>query len=143
MAPTVIAYNEIYNAIQNGVIQAAENEALGVEQMKFYEVGPNISLTQHAITIRPICFERQDVQPAAGGSAGRDLQGGQGGRRVRPQARIERGSRAAGEAGEGGQAEARGVHRPRPAAEAHRAGAAEYAKSVGAEAVFARINAIK
>jgi tripartite ATP-independent transporter DctP family solute receptor len=56
MAPTVIAYNEIYNAIQNGVIQAGENEAAGVEQMKFYEVGPNLALTQHAITIRPLCF---------------------------------------------------------------------------------------
>ena len=56
MAPTVIAYNEIYNAIQNGVIQAGENEAAGVEQMKFYEVGPNLSMTQHAITIRPLCF---------------------------------------------------------------------------------------
>jgi len=56
MAPTVIAYNEIYNAIQNGVIQAGENEAAGVEQMKFYEVGPNLAMTQHAITIRPLCF---------------------------------------------------------------------------------------
>ena len=56
MSPTVIAYNEIYNAIQNGVIQAGENEAAGVEQMKFYEVGPNLAMTQHAITIRPLCF---------------------------------------------------------------------------------------
>jgi tripartite ATP-independent transporter DctP family solute receptor len=56
MAPTVIAYNEVYNAIQNGVIQAGENEAAGVEQMKFYEVGPNLSMTEHAITIRPLCF---------------------------------------------------------------------------------------
>jgi tripartite ATP-independent transporter DctP family solute receptor len=56
MAPTVIAYNEVYNAIQNGVISAGENEAAGVEAMKFYEVGPNLSITQHAITIRPICF---------------------------------------------------------------------------------------
>ena len=56
MSPTVIAYDEIYNAIQNGVIAAGENEAAGVEAMKFYEVGPNINLTQHAITIRPICF---------------------------------------------------------------------------------------
>jgi TRAP-type C4-dicarboxylate transport system substrate-binding protein len=55
-APTVIAYTEIYNAIQTGVIQAAENEAAGLEQMKFYEVGPNISLTRHAITVRPVCF---------------------------------------------------------------------------------------
>jgi tripartite ATP-independent transporter DctP family solute receptor len=56
MSPTVIAYNEVYNAIQNGVIQAGENEAAGVEQMKFYEVGPNLTMTEHAITIRPICF---------------------------------------------------------------------------------------
>ena len=56
MAPTVIAYNEIYNAIQNGVIQAGENEAAGVAQMRFYEVGPNLDMTQHAITIRPLCF---------------------------------------------------------------------------------------
>ncbi|MCC7272671.1 MAG: TRAP transporter substrate-binding protein [Alphaproteobacteria bacterium] len=56
LSPTVIAYNEVYNAIQNGVIQAGENEAAGVEQMKFYEVGPNLSMTEHAITIRPLCF---------------------------------------------------------------------------------------
>jgi TRAP-type transport system periplasmic protein len=56
MAPTVIAYNEVYNAIQNGVIEAGENEAAGVEQMKFFEVGPNLNMTQHAITIRPLCF---------------------------------------------------------------------------------------
>jgi TRAP-type C4-dicarboxylate transport system substrate-binding protein len=56
MSPTVIAYNEVYNAIQNGVIQAGENEAAGVEQMKFYEVAPQLAMTQHAITIRPLCF---------------------------------------------------------------------------------------
>jgi TRAP-type transport system periplasmic protein len=56
MAPTVIAYNEVYNAIQNGVIAAGENEAAGVEAMKFYEVAPQLAITQHAITIRPLCF---------------------------------------------------------------------------------------
>ncbi len=67
MSPTVIAYNEIYNAIQNGVISAGENEAAGVEQMKFYEVAPNLSMTQHAITIRPICFSKKtfdQLEPA-------------------------------------------------------------------------------
>ena len=70
-APTVISYSEIYNAIQTGVIEAAENEAAGIKQMKFYEVGPEISLTQHAITIRPLCFSGktfrrlpQDLQSA-------------------------------------------------------------------------------
>jgi TRAP-type transport system periplasmic protein len=56
MSPTVIAYNEVYNAIQNNVIGAGENEAAGVESMKFYEVAPNLAMTEHAITIRPLCF---------------------------------------------------------------------------------------
>jgi TRAP-type C4-dicarboxylate transport system substrate-binding protein len=90
MAPTVIAYNEIYNAIQNGVIEAGENEAAGVEQMRFYEVGPHLALTQHAITIRPICFSGktfarlpEDLQAAirkAGaeaGAYGREVESGQ------------------------------------------------------------------
>ena len=55
-APTVIAYSETYNAIQSGVIAALDNEALGMIQMKFYEVAPQISLTQHSFTTRPICF---------------------------------------------------------------------------------------
>lgn len=80
MSPTVIAYNEVYNAIQNNVIQAGENEAAGVESMKFYEVAPNLVLTQHAITIRPLCFsgktfkalpkELQEIVLKAGKEAG-------------------------------------------------------------------------
>lgn len=62
MAPTVIAYNEIYNGIQTGVIQAGDNEAAGVEQMKFYEVGPNIMMTRHSISIRPICFSGKTLK---------------------------------------------------------------------------------
>src|SRR5215213_4302038 len=90
MAPTVIAYNEIYNAIQNGVINAGENEAAGVEQMRFFEVGQNLAMTQHAITIRPLCFSSQsfarlpdDLQAAilkAGkeaGTYGRQIESGE------------------------------------------------------------------
>jgi TRAP-type transport system periplasmic protein len=62
MSPTVIAYNEVYNGIQNNVIQAGENEAAGVEAMKFYEVAPNLSMTQHAVSIRPICFSMKTLQ---------------------------------------------------------------------------------
>ena len=78
MSPTVIAYNEIYNAIQNNVIEAGENEAAGVEQMRFFEVAPQLSMTQHAITIRPLCFSPQtlaklpnDLQAAIAGPARR------------------------------------------------------------------------
>lgn len=56
MSPSVIAYNEVYNAIQNGVIAAGDNEAAGIEQMKFYEVASHVSMTQHSFTIRPLCF---------------------------------------------------------------------------------------
>lgn len=89
-APSVIAYSEVYNAIQTGVIDAAENEAAGIEQMKFYEVGPHIALTQHAITVRPIAFsnamfERLTADEQAcvlsagkiGGKLGRDIESGQ------------------------------------------------------------------
>ena len=58
----MIAYNEVYNAIQNGVIEAGENEAAGVEAMKFFEVGPNLCLTQHAVSIRPICFSSKTLK---------------------------------------------------------------------------------
>jgi len=90
MAPTVIAYDEVYNAIQTGVIDAAENEAAGVEQMKFYEVGPNVDLTQHAITVRPLCFSGktfrnlpEDLQAAVlkagkeAGAYGREIESSQ------------------------------------------------------------------
>ncbi len=89
-APSVIAYSEVYNAIQTGVIDAAENEAAGIETMKFYEVGPHISLTQHAITVRPIGFanamfeklseaEQACVLKAGkiGGKHGRDIESSQ------------------------------------------------------------------
>ncbi|WP_299649583.1 TRAP transporter substrate-binding protein [uncultured Jannaschia sp.] len=94
-APSVIAYDEVYNAIQTGVIDAAENEAAGIEQMKFYEVGPDIALTKHAITVRPIAFsnatferlspeEQECVIEAgkAGGKLGRDVESGQDGEKL-------------------------------------------------------------
>ncbi len=122
--PSVIAYNEVYNAIQTGVIQGAENEAAGMEAMKFYEVGPDISLTQHAITVRPICFSGKtfrklppDLQAAilkAGkeaGKYGRDIESsGDAG--------------ASRQAREGRQAQDVRVHRAAEAARARRAGEA-------------------
>lgn len=87
MAPTVIAYNEVYNGIQNGVIAAGENEAAGVEAMRFYEVAPQLAMTEHAITIRPLAFSGktfrklpQDLQDCVlkggkeGGAHGRQIE---------------------------------------------------------------------
>ncbi|WP_299968730.1 TRAP transporter substrate-binding protein [uncultured Roseobacter sp.] len=53
-APSAIAYNEVYNAIQSGVIAGFENEAASIQNLKFYEVAPNVTLTKHTITVRPI-----------------------------------------------------------------------------------------
>ena len=89
-APTVIAYDEVYNAISTGVIDAAENEAAGIEQMKFYEVGPYVALTKHAITVRPLFISNKTFQTlppklqdcivtsgAEAGKYGRDIESGE------------------------------------------------------------------
>ena len=81
MSPTVIAYNEVYNAIQNDVISAGENEAAGVEQMKFYEVAPNLAMP--STRSRPPCAQGDLRSPARGPAAG-DPQGRQGSGRLWP-----------------------------------------------------------
>jgi TRAP-type C4-dicarboxylate transport system substrate-binding protein len=142
-APTVIAYTEIYNAIQTGVIQAAENEAAGLEQMKFYEVGPNISLTRHAITVRPVCFsgktfrrlpkELQEAIVRAGreaGAYGRKIESSE------DQARLQRLEK------EGKLKTYVFTDRDQLLKLAEPV-KQMYAKEVGAEAVLARINAVK
>lgn len=55
-APSAIAYNEVYNAIQTGVVKGLENEAASIQNLKFYEVAPHVTLTAHTITVRPIVF---------------------------------------------------------------------------------------
>jgi len=143
MSPTVIAYNEVYNAIQNGVIQAGENEAAGVEQMKFYEVGPNLSMTQHAITIRPLCFSGKTFRSldknlqAAVLRAGKEA--GAYGRRIES-SEDEQKLVALEKAGK--------LKRIQFADRAQMQKAVEpvirdYAKEIGADGILAKINAIK
>jgi TRAP-type transport system periplasmic protein len=143
MAPTVIAYNEVYNAIQNNVIAAGENEAAGVEQMKFYEVAPHLSMTQHAITIRPICFSTKtfnklpkDLQAAVlkagkeAGKYGRDIESSE------DAAKLD-------------QMEKAGKLKRVPFADRAQMKKlvdpvmADYAKEIGAGELLAKINAIK
>ncbi len=50
--PTAVAYNEIYSAMQNNVIDAAENDIANIMSMKFYEPAPYITLTQHDYATR-------------------------------------------------------------------------------------------
>ena len=143
MTPTVIAYNEVYNAIQNSVIQAGENEAAGVEAMKFYEVAPNILMTRHAITIRPLCFSVKtlkklpaDLQAAivkAGkeaGAFGRQIESSQ------DQAKLDKYAKEGKlkQVPFAQRAEMQKLVDPVMAA---------YAKEVGADAIYAKINALK
>ena len=98
-APSAIAYNEVYNAIQTGVIAGFENEAASIQNLKFYEVAPHISLTQHTITVRPIVISAKtfdglpaDLQAAimaAGaeaGAFGRALESSQDGEKLQAMA---------------------------------------------------------
>ena len=143
MAPTVIAYNEVYNAIQNGVIAAGENEAAGVEQMKFYEVAPHLSMTQHAITIRPLCFSSKtfkkldkDMQAAVlkagkeAGAYGRQIESSEDEAKLvkmEKEGKLKRVPFA-------GRDQMKKLVDPVMA---------EYAKEIGAEQLLAKINAIK
>lgn len=143
MSPTVIAYNEIYNAIQNNVIEAGENEAAGVEQMKFFEVGPYLALTQHAITIRPLCISGKSLRKlpkdlqAAIMKAGKEA--GQYGRQIES---SEDEAKLKALAAEGrlklipfaDRAELMRLAEPVKAA---------YVKEIGAEGVYAAINALQ
>ncbi|MBA3477332.1 MAG: TRAP transporter substrate-binding protein [Lautropia sp.] len=143
MAPTVIAYNEVYNAIQNGVIAAGENEAAGVEQMKFNEVAPNLLMTQHAITIRPLCFSGRtfkglppDLQAAivkAGkeaGAYGRQIESSEDGQKLDAMEKAGKLKRIAFT----DRDQMKKLVDPVIAA---------YAKEIGADEIFAKLNALK
>ncbi|MDC7222329.1 MAG: TRAP transporter substrate-binding protein [Spirochaetales bacterium] len=52
--PSVIAYDEVYSAIQTGVIQGLENEKVGFSRMRFYEVAPHYTVNEHSLTVRPL-----------------------------------------------------------------------------------------
>ena len=79
-SPSAIAYSEVYNAIQTGVVDGLENEAASLLQYKFFEVAPHVTLTKHSITVRPIVFsgksfaklspELQEAVMKAGAEAG-------------------------------------------------------------------------
>jgi tripartite ATP-independent transporter DctP family solute receptor len=143
MAPTVIAYNEVYNAIQNGVIAAGENEAAGVEQMKFYEVAPHLSMTQHAITIRPLCFSGKtfkkldkDLQAAVlkagkeAGAYGRQIESSEDEAKLVKMEKEGKLKRVAFD----GRDQMKKLVDPVMAA---------YAKEIGAEQILTKINSIK
>lgn len=54
LEPTVVSYEELYNALQQGVVEGAENESVYVLSQKFYEPAQYLLKTQHEVTIRPL-----------------------------------------------------------------------------------------
>jgi tripartite ATP-independent transporter DctP family solute receptor len=94
-APSAIAYNEVYNAIQTGVIAGFENEAASIQNLKFYEVAPYLTLTRHSITVRPFVMSGksfrklpEDLQAAVlaagaeAGKIGRDIESSEDGMKL-------------------------------------------------------------
>ncbi|MEP3346816.1 MAG: TRAP transporter substrate-binding protein [Litoreibacter sp.] len=94
-APSAIAYSEVYNAIQTGVVDGLENEAASLLQFKFYEVAPHVTLTGHSITVRPIIMSGKsfrkldaDMQAAVmkagseAGAYGRELESREDGEKL-------------------------------------------------------------
>ena len=61
LEPTVVAYNELYNGLQTGVVDGADNEAVFIDSQKFYEPAPNILVTNHEVTIRPLVVSRASL----------------------------------------------------------------------------------
>lgn len=45
--PTAMAYTEVYNGLQQGVVEGQENPFANIYSMKFYEVQKNMTLTAH------------------------------------------------------------------------------------------------
>ena len=123
MSPTVIAYNEIYNAIQNSVINGRRERGgrrRGDEVLRGR--ARTSRMTEHAITIRPICFSGKtfkrlppDLQAAivkAGkeaGAYGRQVESGE------DTAKLDALEKA-------GKLKRIAVHRPRRDEEARRSG---------------------
>lgn len=52
--PTVVAFSEVYSALQNGVVDGQENAASLTYAMKFHEVQKYYSITGHVYSFLPI-----------------------------------------------------------------------------------------
>jgi tripartite ATP-independent transporter DctP family solute receptor len=61
-APTPMAFGELYSALQQGVVDAAENDALTYFTTKHYEVAKNLALTRHLMLINLMVFSERQWQ---------------------------------------------------------------------------------
>jgi TRAP-type C4-dicarboxylate transport system substrate-binding protein len=50
-SPTVVAYGELYQSLQSGVVDGAENPVGNYKANSFYEVAPNLILDGHQLGV--------------------------------------------------------------------------------------------
>ncbi|MBP1779283.1 MAG: Solute-binding protein [candidate division NC10 bacterium] len=62
----VIAFQEVYTALQTGVVDGAENEFTTFMVSRWSEVAKNIALTQHDITVRPLAISQKSLAKLPG-----------------------------------------------------------------------------
>lgn len=57
--PTPIPFGELYNALQQGVVDGQENPIVTITSMKFYEVQKQVGLTEHTYTALPVLVSKK------------------------------------------------------------------------------------
>lgn len=62
LEPTVLPFREMYGALQQGVIDGAEMESIYTESQSFPEVAPNMLMTRHVVTIRPVVISGKTLK---------------------------------------------------------------------------------
>ncbi len=58
---SVVAFPEVYTALQTGVVDGAENEFTTFTTARWAEVVQNVTLTQHNITVRPLVINAKKL----------------------------------------------------------------------------------
>ena len=76
---------EVYLAIQQGAVSGQENPIDTIHANKFYEVAPNVTLTQHVYSPIPLTISEKTWQKLSPPTARRCTQGGEGSRGLEPQ----------------------------------------------------------
>lgn len=59
---TGMPYGEVYSALANGTIDAAEGNTSGYRNMKFWEQAPNLSLTGHFFLYKPVLANTKAIE---------------------------------------------------------------------------------
>ncbi|MFD1707886.1 TRAP transporter substrate-binding protein [Siminovitchia sediminis] len=60
--PTTIDFGELYNSLQQGVVDGQENPLVTIKNMKFYEVQDVLTLSEHGYLAHVLMFSEQWLQ---------------------------------------------------------------------------------